>query len=407
MPQTAVQEAIGNSQQMFADNVQAKRQELIDSGACVPCSVVNFNPVPLTLQGELRAFSVPSAYDDRLPSDVLRFTLDYEGKKRRGHAITIRFPHFYGRNVSAQWHQGGGPGDAIVQRDAMYYLPVALGYMLLEHFSPIFVRGPGDKAAPPPKDLRGLYGVLAFRGDIHHLQSVLNEPEPEKRRIQVPLAVVRTTGKIVQRSYTWAETGIDDYLEKMFAGQRQSARAKIMRAHQRWNGTEVDRNDISEIDRVWYRWAISLGYAEAPEKGKASWLYDELAMPAPGQAAAPTLRKCQSCRTPEPEPGTPFCPKCAAPISTFDTFMAGFPVAEAWLQALKGEEREIVLEELRTRKEGFGAAESEFPTRAVSAISSESKPAKPLTGAAAKSAAKKAEREAAQESKPAVMPGEE
>lgn len=355
MPQLAIQEAIGASQQAFSDAARAKREELLETGQCEPCTVVNFNPVGMHLEGELQRYRIPSPNDERLPKDVLRVQLPFDGKNRMGHCFTIREPHVYGRNINATWHTGGGPGDAIIQREVMYYLPVSVGYNFLEHYSPIFVTEKDGKAAAPPKDARKFYGVLAFRGDIHTLGKILDESDPDKRVIHVPLAVVRQTGTKQSRTYKFVATSLDAYLERMFTGQLKFADAIISRAQQKWNGTDEDRNNISTTDRIWYRWAIQLGYAEAPKPGEKTWLNELLTLNMGNNGGDPNLgrRKCQSCRTLEPEPNTPFCPKCNAPINTFQTFMAGFPVADAWLMATRGEERELILKELDLRRRGF------------------------------------------------------
>lgn len=347
-PQTAIQEALGQSQQMFADNAKAKREELIESGQCRPFTVVNFNPVSMKLEGELQRYSIPSPDDSRLP-DVLRVRLDWDGKERVGHCVTIREPHVYGRNIGAQWHQGGGPGDAIPQRDVMYYLPVAVAYNFLEHFSPIFVTGKDGRVAPPPKDARKFYGVLAFEGDIHTLERVIREEDPARRIINVPLATVRQVGKISQRSYKSIATPLDDYLEKMFSGQLRFADAAISRAQQKWNGTDEDRKDISAADRIWYRWAIRLGYAAAPKPGEKTWLNELLTLAPTTTAVEDARRECQACRQKEPQPNTPFCPNCNAPIDTVATYLAGHPVADSWLHALPDDKWNLIVPEMERR----------------------------------------------------------
>jgi hypothetical protein len=388
---TPGQEAVGAAQSAFADAARAKREELIESGQCEPFTVVNFNPPPLRLQGELMRYCVWSPEDDRLPPGEhgMRVTLPYDGRDRIGHVLTVREPHIYGKNVGATWYQGGGPGDAIPQREPLYFTPCAIAYSFLEHFSPIFATGADGKAAPPPKDARKMFGVLAFKGDIHLLARLSEEKDVTKRVIEVPLAILATSGKLVTRRYRTVKWNLDDYLAKMFDGQLRYADAVISRAQQRFNGTEEDRKDISVSDRVWYRWAIRLGYAPPPKPGERTWLNELLTLTTAETASVPSgLRKCQSCRTAEPEPETPFCPKCGAPINTFDTFMAGFPVAEAWLMALKGEERDIVLAELEIRKQGFGGS----PAPPIAAVVSGGRP---LTGAAKKAAEAKAARAAA------------
>ncbi len=353
-PQTAIQEALGQSQQMFAEQARARREELVESGQCRPFTVVNFNPVGMKLEGELQRYSIPSPDDSRLPSGVLRVTLDWDGRERIGHCMTIREPHVYGRNIGASWHQGGGPGDAIPQREVMHYLPVGVAYNFLEHFSPIFVTGKDGQVAPPPKDARKFYGVLAFEGDVHTLEKVLLEEDPARRMINVPLATVRQVGKLAQRSYKSIATPLDDYLERMFHGQLRFADATISRAQQKWNGTDEDRKDISASDRIWYRWAIRLGYATAPKPGEKTWLNELLTLAPTTTSVEDARRECQACRQKEPKPNTPFCPNCNAPIDTVATFMAGFPVAESWLHALPDEKWNEIAEEMERRKARAG-----------------------------------------------------
>jgi hypothetical protein len=385
-PQTAIQEAIGTAQQEFADKAKGKREELIEGGQCEPFSIANFNPTELGLQGELMRYKVPTPDDTRLPKGVLRITLPYDGKDRVGHVVTIREPHIYGRNVNATWHPGGGPGDAVPQREVMYYTPMAIAFNFLEHYSPIFITAADGRTAAPPKDGRKIYGVLVWKGDIHTLQRALEEDRVERRKIDVPVAVVRGSGKTAVRTYRAVSTSLDDYLDHMFAGQLRFADAIITRGQQKWQGTDDDRKDISASDRVWYRWAIKLGYTAAPKPGERTWLNDLLSinagLPNHEEVAASKLRKCPACRTREPEQDTPFCPKCNAPMDVFQTFMGvpergilGVPVPEAWLQTLRGEQREIVLEELRIRSEGFGQTNGRGPYKGKSASQPVSRPA--------------------------------
>ena len=409
-PTTAALEAIGQSQSAFADAARSKREELIESGQCEPYTVVNFNPVVLRNQGEMQRYTVWTPADERLPGvehplGGSRVTLEYDGRKRVGHILTIREPHIYGKNIGATWFQGGGPGDAIPQREPLYFTPCAIAYSFLEHFSPIFATGADGKAAPPPKDARKIYGVLAFKGDIHTLTRLVNESDKDKRVIEVPLATVRTSGRLQTRTFRSVKWNLDEYLARMFDGQLRYADAVVSRAQQRFNGTEEDRKDISASDRIWYRWAISMGYAPPPKAGEKTWLNELLTLTPTGSSAAELgedpRRKCQSCRTVEPEAGTPFCPKCGAPINTFETFMAGFPVADAWLMALVlgDEPGEIVLAELEIRKAGFNGAPA---AAADPSVAPADRPAgagvnaKPLTGAAKAAAERKQARQAAE-----------
>jgi len=341
---------VGEAQRLFAQQAETAAIELKESGQCPPYTVINFNPVEVGLQGELGRYKVWTADDQRLPKDVLRISIPWENKDRRGHVLTLRDPHKFGKMVGASGT--GNPGEVIPQREPKLFTPQAVAFHFMEHFSPIFTAPKGVQLPSPPKDARKIFGLLVFEGDIHTLEKVMNEEDPAKRIIRVPIAIMTSVGKSSIRTYRAVEYNLDDYLRQMFAGQRRFADATVARAQQKWSETETIA-DISDSDRIWFRWLIELGYAARPKAGEKTWLNEYLVNP-DQEVKDLTLRKCQACKAVEPEHDTPFCPKCAAPINTFTTFMAGFPVSESWLMALKGEERALAIEEMKARKQGFG-----------------------------------------------------
>jgi hypothetical protein len=346
---------VGEAQRLFAEQAAAGARELVESGQCKPYTIVNFNPVEVGLQGELKRYKVWTPDDGRLPEGVFRIELPYGDKLHRGHVLTIREPHKYGKMTGATG--AGSPGEVIAQREPKYLVPQAIAYTFMEHFSPIFTAKAGTVLPPAPKDARKIYGLLVFEGDLRLLEAMLEETDPARRVIRVPVAHVTTIGKTSIKSYRTVEFPLDEYLERMFTGQRKFADATVARAQQKWSETETIA-DISDSDRIWYRWMIDKGYAKKPAPGEKTWLNEYLVLTGDEGKVAANLRKCQACKAVEPEPMTPFCPKCAAPINTFQTFMAGFPVADAWLMSLKGEEREVALAEMQIRRQGFGAAEA-------------------------------------------------
>lgn len=349
-----VNSEVGTSQRLFAQQVEAKAQEMIETGQCTPFTVINFNPMPVGLQGVLKQYKVWTPDDGKLPKDVLRISVEWEGKERRGHVLTIREPKKDGKMVGAT--AGGAPGEVTAQREPKLYMPKEIAYSFMEHFSPVFTARPGTVLPPAPKDARRIFGVLVFEGDIHTLEGLLNEADPDKRIINVPVCHVHTVGNTSIKAFRTVQFSLDRYLEQMFSGQKKYADGAITRAQQKWNGTDQDRADISDSDRVWYRWAIDLGYAKKPTNNEKTWLNEYLTLTGGDEEPKvdPRLRKCQACKALEPEVDTPFCTKCAAPINTFTTYMAGFPVADAWLMALRGEERDLAMTEYRLRKQGFG-----------------------------------------------------
>ena len=341
---------VGEAQRLFAEQAEARVQEVIASGQCQPYTIINFNPVPLGLQGVLKQYKVWTPEDGKLPQDVFRVSLEYDGKLRRGHALTIRDPKKDGKMTGASGT--GQPGEVIAQREPKLYMPREIAYSFMEHFSPVFTAVRGTVLPPAPKDARKIFGVLIFEGDIHTFENLMAEEDPARRIIKVPVCHVQTVGKTSIKSFRTVDFPLDEYMNQMFTGQRKYGDAAITRAQQKWNGTDEDRKDISDSDRVWFRYFIDLGYAKKPAPGEKTWLNEYLTLTGEGTDGR---IKCQSCKTLEPELETSFCPKCNAPVDIFRTYVThGKPVAEAWLQSLKGEERELALEEYKRRKVGFG-----------------------------------------------------
>lgn len=359
VPRTTGTQKIGEAQELFAQKARMRREQL--EGHYSPFTVINFNPLALRLEGIFKRYSVPSPDDDRLPAGVSRVVMNWRGQDRVGHALTIRDPLIYGRMTGAKGL--GAPGEVLPEQEVAEYLPVAIVYSFLEHYSPIFVTKKDGMAAAPPKDARRMYGVLAFEGDVHALEP--QRLENNGRTIQVPLARTLTIGKSSQRIYETVAFTLDDYLDQMFLGQRRYADAVISRAQQKFTEGKA-REEIGSAERTWYRWAIRMGYAPAPKDPDRTWLNEMISLTTADGAAEITLRKCPGCRAVEPEPDSPFCPKCNRPMDIFKTFMEGHPVAEAYLALLEGEQRTLALAEYKRRQNAMEAFSAE-PSKATGA----------------------------------------
>jgi hypothetical protein len=348
---------IGESQRNFSMEASSKAEELRETGQCKPFTVVNFNPVPVDLSGELKRYRIPTADDDRLPKEVSRISFEWGGQIRRGHALTISEPHMYGRNAGAHSFNGN-QAMAIPEREVQYFLPVAIAYHFLEHYSTIFVAKGPQRVTAPPKDRKKIFGLLVFEGNLRALEETnLNK---NGRMIRVPVAREMQNRK---RMYSTIEYNFDDYLDEMFSGQLKYADTVVSRAQAHANEGPEGMKEIGSNDRLWLRWAMQFDETLRTSPavvGNKAWLNDLMSLRGATDRTVDARRKCQACRAIEPEVGTPFCPKCNAPIDTFDTFMAGFPVSESWLQTLKGERREQALNEYHSRSAGFvGGAKRE------------------------------------------------
>lgn len=351
LPRTEGSQKIGEAQERFSQRAKMRREQL--EGHFSPFTVINFNPLALRLEGIFKRYCVPSPDDERLPANISRVVMNWHGKDRVGHALTIREPLIYGKLTGAKGM--GAPGEVLPEQEVAEYLPIAIVYNFLEHYSPIFVVKKDGMASAPPKDARRMYGVLAFEGDLHTL-------EPQRlaqngRTIQVPLARTLTVGKTSQRVYETVTFSLDEYLEQMFTGQKKYCDVIISRAQQKFTEGKA-REEIGASERTWYRWAIRMGYAPAPKESNKTWLNELISLTAADDAPpgpTVTLRKCPGCRAVEPEENTPFCVKCNRPMDTFKTFMEGHHVPEGFLMALTGEEREQAMAEYQRRQQGFGA----------------------------------------------------
>jgi hypothetical protein len=348
------------SQDLFTEKVASLRKRR--EGQYQPFTVINFNDdVPLRLEGELNRYCVPSPTDEHLAPEVSRVVMRWDGKDRIGHALVLRWPHYFGRTSDAKPKNQQFMGEATVEREPMYYDPIAIAYSFLEHYSPIFVTQANKQVAAPPRDRRQMYGVMAFEGDLHAIEP--GRLAQNGGIIRVPLAKVLRVGPNSERIYETAECRIDDYKRQMFEGQKRFAVMVTNEANRYWSRDQEDKDKINEFHRIRYRWLIRYGYATPPAKDKQHW-YNETTLTPDAELSVDgeevERRRCQNCNAQEPEPDTPFCPKCNAPVDIFKTFMGdpergirGRVVADAWLQLLEGEERDLMLEELARRREGF------------------------------------------------------
>ena len=357
------QEMNSASQLQFIGSAANLIEQKKESGECEPVSIVNFNPVALKLSGLFEQYCVPSPMDTRLPADVSRVKCKFDKREHVGHVLTITEPKIYGRNSGGFRSQTNN--EPVLEREPKIALPVQIGYSFLENFSPIYVMGPDNVVANRPREMGAaaqMHGVMAFKGTIRTLERLLHElAQGGNPKIEVPFAKPTKVGKLAtigqfeQRSYRWVECYLDAYMVKMFEGQLKYADSRIARANRLFHGDEVDRKNITDVDRDWRRWAIALGYAKETEDGKKDWLYSMMSLSREDGPAEvnENLRNCKFCKAKEPAENTLICPNCHNPIDVFTSYMAGADVPDSLLMTLRGEERQIVLEERALRRAGF------------------------------------------------------
>jgi len=326
-------------------------------GPLRPCTVVNFNPVELVVEGQLR-ITVPKPGT----TSHHQIKMPYRGRMVQGHYCYIASPMV---------------GERKSDKEPIYYtvvtghevdsvLPIDVPTVNARVFSPHSIACElWSQYNSPTFKLMG--GILMFDQGPHVLaaQNLAKTGD----RIFVPERLQMEDEGLY--TYQLRETLLDDELDRIFDTQRQYCDVVIQQAHTLWAEQDVaSRKMVTDTHREWARWAKAMGYLEQlPE-----WVNAKLIL---GDSIA-ELRVCRYCGTQQSSAIVFFCPKCNAPYDPYKAFMAGLHVPQGFLETLEGEELEAVLRTMQERKSRFatlGPQEPPTPPAAMApAIGTEPKP---------------------------------
>lgn len=299
-------------------------------GPCAPATVINLNPVALTLQGELARFTVPVA------GAGLKINLKFRGRAFTASYVTFSTPHVWFRITGTENDAIAGIGSFTGTPD--YIPPIGLAHQFFAHY----VEG--------AEDAQYMGGILIFEGDIHTLEKI--KPQGS---VLVPWRQMAPDGS-GNVSYGVEEKSLDECLEKALTQQRRYAESVIAEGH-RFATSQADdiRNQLNNYHRLWHNWAMDRGYKETAEPWASERLQDS-----PGVQAI----FCPDCRQKQTSPEQFFCPNCNAPFDACKAYLAGKVVSPDRLAVYDetSEQFKLILAENKRRRARIALLE-ETPTR--------------------------------------------
>lgn len=295
-------------------------------GPCAPATVINFNPVPLTLQGELQRWTVPAAGKGN-PIDM-----KFRGRTFRCSYMTIKTPHLYSVHSGTTNDRQSGVDMPVV--DYAYIPPLGLVHQFFEHYV--------DGAA----DAQNMGGVLIFEGDIHALAK--DRLDRESGNLWVPKKDITLEGygDVV---YVTEPKNFESFLEYLLTMQRNYIDGTIAQAQEFYNANADElRNQLSSYHRLWHNFALHMGYIKTPYPWATERLDDHPATEAVS---------CPDCHTRQKSPDQHFCPECNAPFDALKAFLAGKVVSIDRLSVYEGEELQLIRNEMLRRKKNIAFLE--------------------------------------------------
>lgn len=303
-------------------------------GPLRPCTIVNFNPIDLVVQGQLR-LTIPKPGTTKHH----QIRLDWRGRQMVGHYCYVASPiegdsrkpdkePVYYTTVTGH-EQDEILGIDVPKADPRVFTPHSIACEVWSQYN--------------SASLKLMGGILMF--DQDPLRLTRANLEASGRRIWVP---ERTQLPNSWRySYTLRETILEDELDRIFETQQKYIEVILQQAHTWFMDEDTNsRKMITDTHREWARYAKDKGYlVTLPE-----WVTARLAT----AEHVGTLVVCPYCGQQQPKPDIYFC-KNGHPFDTYKAFMAGLAVGDAYIEMLNGEQLEEVLRiraERRARMRG-------------------------------------------------------
>lgn len=288
-------------------------------GPCAPATVINLNPVPLRLQGELQRWMVPAA------GKGLQVDIAFRGRKFVGSYMTISTPHLWPAHTGT--HNDKQSGVDMPACDYQYIPPLGLVHQFFDHY----VEGASDA--------QGMGGVLIFEGDLHTLDA--DRMERNDGYLWVPKKEITLDG-FGDVVYVVEPQKFSTCVERSLMVQRNYADSQISEGHSYATAqSDIQRNMLGNYHRVWHNFALEKGYIEAA----LPWAVERMKDSPKTQAVL-----CSDCRTRQSDPEQHFCANCNAPFDALKSFLAGKTVSPDRLTEYEGEEWEAIVAETQRRK---------------------------------------------------------
>jgi hypothetical protein len=330
-PVTALQQKMGKSARARVEARRRKRKELMEStrfdgqrywGPCAPATIVNLNPIALTLSGGLERYTVPIAGE----GNNLPIKIKYKGREFKASYVTFTEPFLY--DIMRDFEESGS--DVYVKTDVGYVPPVGLVHQFYAHY----VIG--------AVDYQRMGGIIIFEGGVHTLEHLHKNAD----MIRVP-SVESQLDSQKRFVYASVERKFADVVAETLMMQREFANGVIARGHQYYTSqSDMERQRLTSYHILWHNWAMDQGYKREPEEWASERLED-----------SPDIQAvhCPSCYERQKNPAQYFCSNCNTAFDACEAFLAGKPVPDDQLSIYPqgSKQFDAILVEKKRRRENM------------------------------------------------------
>ena len=283
----SVLDKMTNGKEMRRLNVE--RQALLTSlkatGLAQPATILNFNPIPLALDGGV-GFKVPSILDDSV-NDEDRLRFKYEGREYKATVVTIREPKTFTQIKDVKVEDEIPSG--------IYDIKACKQIEIAHCFYVAYTMGMLGSAT-------GMGGVVVFEGD----RRALNRQDKQKRiEIKVP-TFIRLANNT--REYFTEPADFEEEMSKTLKMQRIYSNIQTQQAQAYWDQGDEERKNITQVHRTWHQHEINMGWRQEP----APWI----------TLTTQHTETCVGCSEPKKRVDAYFCHKCQRVYDPLAAYMA-------------------------------------------------------------------------------------
>lgn len=288
-------------------------------GPCVPFTVINFNPVPVSLVIEGTPKTIPIAGKGNV------ITIGFRGRKFVGSYMLLDSPYIWGAHTGTQNDSKAG-GD-MPKIEFSYIPPAGLAHNFYEHF----VSGANDA--------QGMGGIVVFEGDVHGLVREM-KVNGDEARIWVPRKELTLDG-MGDAVFTVEMKQLSEVMEESVNMQALYSDKQISEGHS-YSTSQADaiRNMLSNYHRTWHNFSLAMGYIDKA----LPWAVERMNNSPKTQAVL-----CPNCQQRQATPEQWFCPNCNSAFDPLAAYLAGKNVPPADLTNYEGEEWDAIVAESKRR----------------------------------------------------------
>ena len=235
-----VLDKMSNGKEMRRLNVerQALLMSLKATGLAQPATILNFNPIPLALDGGL-GFKVPSIIDEAVNDDDRR-RFKFDGREYKATALTIREPKTFTQIKDVKVEEEIPNG--VYEVKACKQIEIAHCFYMAYTFGVL-----GSST--------GIGGVLVFEGDLRQLE---RHEKGQRLKIRVPKYLNLPNGT---REYITEDKDFDECLVACLKTQRTYCSRATQEAQAFWD-QEDQRGNITPVHRIWHQYEMDMGWRQ-------------------------------------------------------------------------------------------------------------------------------------------------